>query len=36
MNECMYNSVHVPQAFFVIGSSVLLGYLAQITDVTTV
>ena len=33
INECMYNSVHIHQAFFVIGSSVLLGYLTQVTDV---
>jgi hypothetical protein len=29
INECMYNSVHFPQAFFVIGSSFLLGYLVD-------
>jgi hypothetical protein len=29
INECIYNSVYVPQAFFVIGSSFLLGYLVD-------
>jgi hypothetical protein len=29
INECMYNSVHFPQAFFVICSSFLLGYLVD-------
>lgn len=28
-NECIYNSVYIPQAFFVISSSFLLGYLVD-------